>query len=116
MRHTALALLVLASCSSASDNAAGRYDRQSGDTEYRIDNVPTGFTVAVRQDVYRFIPDPNAAEASCRRELVALAVMEAQQRGRPNVALDERLVRSSFGRNGLTGMTSCTATVTVTLP
>jgi hypothetical protein len=110
-----ISMLALAACSSASDFGDGRYDRHSGDTAWRLEETPSGFAVTVRQDLYRFIPHMGSVELNCRREAIALALTEARRRGRPNVELDERLVRSSVGRNGVTGITSCTAMAPVDL-
>ena len=114
MRSTILlSLCVLAACSSAADFTTAAYDRRSGQTLWRLDEQPRGFVVSVRQNQRRFVPYEGTVEQSCRREATVLALMEARKRGISDSALDERLVRSSVGQNGLTGVTSCTAQATV---
>jgi hypothetical protein len=115
MRVSLVVAVLLSACTTAADFTAAPYDRRSGDTAWRLDEDPQGFTVSVRQDLYRFIPDAAGTEASCRREAVALALVEARRRGRVDARVDERLVRSSFGRNGVSGVSTCTAVATVNL-
>lgn len=109
-RLIVLALPLLAACSTAAQFTEAPMDRRSGDTSYRVEDRPGGFVIFASQSLYRFIPDPTEMHASCRQEGIALAVEEGHRRG-IRVDVDERAVRTSAGRNGVSGMSSCTAMV-----
>lgn len=106
---------MLASGCAATDLASNGYDRRDGDTAYRVEETRGGFRLLVRQDLYLFIPDHAGSEASCRREAVALATEEARRRGWRS-EVDAARVRSTYGRNGLTGVSSCSAAAVVEEP
>jgi hypothetical protein len=86
------------------------YDK---DTEYRADDTPTGFNLTIYYSRYQFIPESGAVAVACKQALTALAHDLAQQRGRKIKPVDEQRIRLSFGRNGLSGVTSCSATAPV---
>ncbi len=84
-----------------------RYDK---DTEYRVDDRPNGFTLTIYYSRYQFIPESDAVAVACRQALTALAHEIAEKRGRQIKPIDTQRIRMSFGRNGVTGITSCSAT------
>lgn len=92
----------------------GGFARASGSTEYRVeDRADGGFLMTVRFAQYQFVPETAAVEERCRREAVALAHDEMERRGLRNARVEDQRVRSSAGRNGFGGITSCTASVPV---
>ena len=86
------------------------YDKTS---EYRIDDRPGGFTVFVEYERYQFIPESSAVATACRAMLTSLAHEMAEARGRKIQPVNEQRIRLSMGRNGVTGITSCSATAPV---
>jgi hypothetical protein len=108
-----LALGLLVGCSSAANFTSAPLDRQSGETAYRIDERPGGLTIYLRRSTYRFVPQPGQTQAECRQEAIALGTIEARRRGFMAASIDERLTRTSFGRDGVTGTSTCTATAEI---
>ena len=85
------------------------YDK---DTTYRFDEQPAGFTLFVRQSHYQFILN-DEIQMSCARAIKSLAHDIAGRRHR-SVEIDGDRVQMSFGRNGVNGITTCTAMVPIT--
>jgi hypothetical protein len=109
-----LLLLAIAGCTRPVGYDNGYYNQRSGGTDYRVEERPDGFAMTVRIEQYQFIPDAAALEERCRRDATALALEEADKRGLRAANVDTRRVRSSAGRDIVTGTTSCTAMVPVT--
>jgi hypothetical protein len=86
------------------------YDR---DTEYHIDESDNRFVVTVNYSRYQFIPESDAVAMACKSTLINIAHDQAEKKGREIEPIDEQRIRISMGRNGLTGITSCSATVSV---
>ena len=108
-----IATLLLAGCAtpvSYTNAPLATYDK---DTEYRADDTPGGFTVTIYYSRYQFIPESSAVAVACKQALTALAYDLAEKRGRKIRPVEEQRIRMSFGRNGVTGITSCSATVPV---
>ena len=82
------------------------YDR---DTEYELTERPGGFALAINYSRYQFIPESSAVAQACKSALTSLAHDLAERKGRRIKPIDEQRVRLSFGRNGFTGVTSCSA-------
>ena len=117
MKHTAWAAfmlsLLLGGCATPvryTEKPLTRYDKT---TEYRIDDRAGGFMVFVEYERYQFIPESSAVATACRAVLTSLALETADARGRKIQPLNEQRIRLSMGRNGFTGITSCSATVPV---
>jgi hypothetical protein len=87
------------------------YDR---DTEYSIEERPGGFALTIYYSRYQFVPESDAIVAACRSSLVAIAHEVAERRGRRIEQINEQRIRLSMGRNGVIGITSCSATTPVT--
>lgn len=83
-----------------------RYDR---DTEYLITSGSDGFAVAINYSRYQFIPESTAVATACKSALIAIAFEEADKKGRKIEPINEQRIRLSMGRNGFTGITSCSA-------
>ena len=86
------------------------YDKN---TEYRIDEAPGGFVVNVSYARYQFIPESSAVQASCKSQVTSLAYETADKRGKKLQAIEDGRIKLSMGRNGFSGMTSCTASLLV---
>jgi hypothetical protein len=50
---------------------------------------------------------------ACKQAFTSLAYDLADQRGRKIVPINEQRIKMSFGRNGFSGTTSCSATAPV---
>lgn len=110
MRAVLLAVAVLTLSGCATPAPGGGSAR---DTEYTATDTPEGFVVAMAYSRYQFIPESGAVQTACRQALMASAHDEAAKRGRKIEPINEQRIRISMGRNGLTGMTSCEASVPV---
>jgi len=88
------------------DASMATYDR---DTEYAVTPRTDGFSVAINYSRYQFIPASNAVATACKSALTAIAYEVADKQGRKISPLNEQRIRISMGRNGLTGITSCSA-------
>jgi hypothetical protein len=84
------------------------YDK---DTEYRIDESEDGFTVTVYYSRYQFIPESGAVVTACKSALTSLAHEHAEAKGKTILPVNDQRIKLSMGRNGFTGITSCSATV-----
>ena len=95
---------------SFSNGQALRYDK---DTEYMVDERPNGFSLTINYSRYQFIPESDALAAACKQALTSIAYDLGERKGRKIERIEEQRIRISFGRNGLSGITSCSATVPV---
>jgi hypothetical protein len=105
--------LLLAGCATPVRDTEKPLTRYEKTTEYRIDDRAGGFMVFVEYERYQFIPESSAVATACRAMLTSLAYETADARGRKIQPLNEQRIRLSMGRNGFTGITSCSATVPV---
>jgi hypothetical protein len=87
-----------------------QYDR---DTEYAIEERQDGFTITIYYSRYQFIPESSAVASACRSALTSLAYDHADRTKRKIEPINEQRVRLSMGRNGFTGITSCSAQAVV---
>lgn len=83
------------------------------DTQYSVTDTDQGFVLSLTYERYQFIPETSAVMQACRSQLLATAYKVAEQKGRPIAPVNEQRIQISTGRNGLTGMTSCAASVPV---
>ncbi len=105
------AALLIASCTTPigySNEPLQNYDR---DTEYRIDARSDGFTVTIFYKRYQFIPESDALTQACKSALLSIAHEHADGLGRAIQQINEQRIKLSMGRNGFTGVSSCTASV-----
>lgn len=86
------------------------YDK---DTEYAIDDRQDGFAVTVYYSRYQFIPESDAVSVACKSALTSIAYDYGDKQGRKIEPINEQRIRISMGRNGLSGITSCSATAIV---
>lgn len=86
-----------------------------GDSEpgYKVEDRPGGFTISTTYSRYQFVPESMSVQESCKAGLLASAHDFAESLGRKIEPINEQRLRISMGRNGITGMTSCEASVPV---
>ena len=88
------------------DSSMTAYDK---DTDYAVSARPDGFSIAINYSRYQFIPESGAVATACKSALTAIAYEQADKQGRKIQPLNEQRIRISMGRNGLSGITSCSA-------
>lgn len=106
-----IVLLGLSACTypnSYSQQPMNELDRNSG---YSVVDNPKGFTITVQHSRYQFIPETDALLQSCKSILLSSAYDYADSKGREIKPINEQRMKISTGRNGLSGMTSCNASV-----
>ena len=82
------------------------YDK---DTDYAVTPRSDGFSIAINYSRYQFIPESSAVATACKSALTAIAYEQADKQGRKIQPLNEQRIRISMGRNGMSGITSCSA-------
>lgn len=111
--HKLLSALLLASilagCATATKQTDASMTPYDKDTEYALMPQADGFTIAINYSRYQFIPESGAVAIACKSALTAIAYEQAVKQGRKIQPLNEQRIRISMGRNGLSGVTSCSA-------
>lgn len=105
------AAALLSACASPvkySDGPMSRYDKN---TDVEIADSVDGFTVNLRYARYQFVPESDAVSVACKQQATSIAWEHARKAGRTIKPINDQEVRISMGRNGVTGITSCTASV-----
>ena len=108
-----LVLLILVGCATPmryTDKPLSPYDR---DTQYRIDEFEGGFVTTIYYSRYQFIPESSAVALACKSSLTAIAHDYALNKNKKIMPINDQMIRISMGRNGVSGITSCSATVKV---
>ncbi len=105
--------LIAAACATPVSYTEASMTRYDKDTVYAIDDTPQGFTLTIYYSRYQFIPESDAVSVACKQALTALAYDLAEKRGRKIQPVNEQRIRTSFGRNGFSGITSCSATAPI---
>ena len=82
------------------------------DTEYAIEDQADGFTITVNYTRFQFIPESSAVATACKSALTSIAFDHADRKKRKIDPINEQRIRISMGRNGFTGITSCSAQAT----
>tara|TARA_B110000879_G_scaffold120175_1_gene159542 strand:+ start:196 stop:621 length:426 start_codon:yes stop_codon:yes gene_type:complete len=106
-------LISLAGCAtpvSHENIAMQTYDQN---TEYSISEHPKGYTITVFYSRYQFIPESDAVATACKAALTSIGWEVADKQGKEIKSINEQRIKVSMGRNGLTGITSCQASVLV---
>lgn len=101
--------ITLAGCAAATKQTDAPMTPYDKDTEFAIVARPDGFTIAINYSRYQFVPESSAVATACKSALTAIAYEQAGKQGRKIQPLNEQLIRISMGRNGVTGITSCSA-------
>ena len=103
--------ILLASCAtpvSYSNAPLATYDK---DTEYSVDQRDNGFAVTVYYSRYQLIPESSAVATACKSSLTSIAWEIAGKQNKKIEPINEQQIKISMGRNGVSGITSCSATV-----
>ena len=100
---------VLASCATPIQQSSASMTVYDRDTEYAVTDRADGFAIVINYSRYQFIPESSAVAQACKSALTSLAHDLADRKGKKLKPIDEQRIRLSFGRNGLTGITSCSA-------
>jgi hypothetical protein len=82
-------------------------------TKFSRENTENGFALSVIYERYQFIPESDVIATACRQNSIALAYDLAESDGRKIKPINQDLIRISMGRNGLSGITSCSISMTV---
>lgn len=99
----------LAGCATPTQYTSAPMLTYDKDTEYSMSDRVNGFDLTVNYSRYQFIPESSAVAVACKSALTSLAHEHADKKGRKIKPLNEQRIRISMGRNGLTGITSCSA-------
>lgn len=105
--------LLLVGCASPivyTDQPMSSYDK---DTDFAVVDRPGGFTLTINYGRYQFIPESSAVATACRSALTSVAHDLAEKKGRRIEPINEQRIKISMGRNGFTGMTTCSASAPV---
>jgi len=108
-RFTILAALALAGCANAVKHSGVNLTPYDQNTDYGIEARADGFAISIYYARYQFIPESNAVAMACKQALTSIAHEQAEKQGRKIEPIDEQTIRLSMGRNGLSGITSCSA-------
>ncbi len=100
---------LLFGCATATKQTDASMQTYDKDTEYALTPRPDGFSLAINYSRYQFIPESDAVATACKSALTAIAYELAEKQGRKIKPINEQRIRISMGRNGLSGITSCSA-------
>lgn len=101
--------LMLTSCATAVRQSTAPLSQYDKNTQYGIEERPDGFGISVYYSRYQFIPESDAVALACKQALTSIAFEHADKQGRDILPINEQAIRISMGRNGLSGITSCSA-------
>lgn len=107
------ALLLMSGCTTPLQQPGPAKSPADRDTSYSVEDRADGFTVSVSYDRHQFFPETAAVLVACKAALLVAAYEVADRRGRAIEPVNEQRIRISTGRNGITGFTSCEASVPV---
>ena len=105
--------VLLSGCATPDRFTDAPMKRAGKNTTYAIEDSDRGFQITVNYSRYQFIPESGAVATSCRQELTSLAHDYADGHGRAILPINPDRIRMSMGRNGVSGITSCSASVPV---
>lgn len=106
-----IAMLGLSACTYANTYSEQPMKALDRNSEYSVVDNPKGFTITVQYARYQMIPETQAVVEACKSALLSSAYDYAEGKGRKIQAINEQRIKLSTGRNGLSGMTSCSASV-----
>lgn len=107
-------LLFISACAapaSYTDKQLMTYDK---DTEYAVDALDNGFALSILYSRYQFIPESSAVATACKSALTSIAFEYSDKLNRKIDPINEQRIKLSLGRNGFSGITSCSAYAAVT--
>ncbi len=107
-----LYLTLLTGCATAVRQSEAPLSQYDKNTKYGVEPRPDGFGMSVYYSRYQFIPESDAVATACKQQVTAIAFEHAEKLGKEIQPVNEQAVRISMGRNGLSGITSCSAFAT----
>lgn len=78
-------------------------------TNYRVDDTSSGFTLTIDYSRRNFLPEPEAVREACRNAFVSIAQATAAKRGRRIQPINAQQLDMRLQRNEVSSMTYCTA-------
>lgn len=114
MRILSLVIVALSvsGCATPVKQSTAPLSQYDKNTEYGIEARPDGFGVSVYYTRYQFIPESDAVAIACKQALTSIAWEHAEKQGKEILPINEQAIRLSMGRNGMSGITSCSAFAT----
>jgi len=106
---TLLFASALISCAAPTKMTNARMTAYDKNTDYAVTSRPDGFSISINYSRYQFIPESSAVATACKSALTSIAYEYADKQRRKIQPINEQRIRISMGRNGLTGITSCSA-------
>lgn len=107
----AVYVISLSGCATAVLQSGAPLSRYDKNTKYGVESRPDGFGISIYYTRYQFIPESSAVATACKQALTSIAFEQADKQGKEISPINEQAIRISMGRNGLTGITSCSAFV-----
>jgi len=105
------ATLLLSACATPVHQSVSSTDYYDKNTKVGFEDRPDGFAISVEYSRYQFVPESDAVAVACKQALTSIAFDHASKLGKKIQQINEQEIRLSMGRNGLLGITSCTAQV-----
>jgi hypothetical protein len=104
---------MLGACAQPENYASGPMIAHDQHTKFSRENTENGFVLNVNYERYQFIPESSAVATACERNAISLAYELAESEGNDLKPINHDRIRLSMGRNGITGITSCSISVPV---
>lgn len=108
-----IVILTLSGCATATRYTDAPMQSYDKDTEYAVEPKTDGFLLSVLYDRYQFIPESSALAVACKSALTTIAYEYADEIGKKIQPVNEQRIKLSMGRNGMSGITSCSASTLV---
>ena len=112
MLFCAAIVSLLTSCATAVRQSEAPLSQYDKNTKYGVEPRPDGFEISIYYSRYQFVPESDAVAVACKQALTSIAWEQAEKQGKEILPINEQAVRISMGRNGLSGITSCSAFAT----
>lgn len=104
-------LLLTSACATPVPYSSRPYEPYDKDTQYNVEETGKGFVVNIIYERWQVISEALALTTACKSHLLSIAYEHADKRGKKIHPVNEQRVKLSVGRNILTGVSSCSATV-----
>ncbi len=108
----AIAIIALSGCATAVRQSVAPLSQYDKNTKYGIEPRPDGFGISIYYSRYQLIPESDAVATACKQALTSIAFEQADKQGKEIAPINEQTIRLSMGRNGISGITSCSAFAT----
>ena len=108
-----LLTILLSGCATPVGYTERPMQRIDKDTTYSVEDRLDGFSITLYYSRYQFIPESDAVGDAGKNALLSQAYSIADSRGKSIKPINEQRIRSSMGRNALSGITSWSGTVSV---